>query len=88
MQEKLKEAMKCSDEWDLKFNIKKTALVRFFKKGHAPPSFDYKMQGDIILVSHTTRDLGVHFSYDMSWSHHISIIIASARSSQEIILLH
>uniref|UniRef100_A0A1X7USC2 Reverse transcriptase domain-containing protein n=1 Tax=Amphimedon queenslandica TaxID=400682 RepID=A0A1X7USC2_AMPQE len=64
LQEKLNEAMKWSDEWDLKFNIKKTALVRFSKKGYGPRSFDYEMQGNIISVSHTTRDLGVHFLSD------------------------
>ena len=36
------------------------------------------MLDHVIPLSNTARDLVVHFSADLSWSHHISIIMAKA----------
>ena len=53
-------------------------LVRFSKKGHISLPYHYEILDHGIPLSNTARDLGVHFSADLSWSHHISIIMAKA----------
>ena len=76
LQEKINDFIRWSDEWDLKFNVGKISRM-ISKKGHISLPY-YVMLDHVIPLSNTARDLGVHFSADLSWSHHISIIMANA----------
>ena len=75
LQEKINDVIRWN-EWDLKFNVGKISRT-ISKKGHISLPY-YEMLDHVIPLSNTARDLGVHFSADLSWSHHISIIMAKA----------
>ena len=75
---RIHDVIRWSDEWDLKFSVSKISLARFSKKGHISLPHHYEILDHEMPLSNTARDLGVHFSADLSWSHHISIITAKA----------
>ena len=69
---------------NLSFNLQKTVLLQF-SCSKSPVVHDYQLNETSINCRDHYKDLGVIFSHDLSWSKHISSIVAKAYKTLALI---
>ena len=69
---------------NLSFNLQKTVLLQF-SCSKSPVVHDYQLNETSINCKDHYKDLGVIFSHDLSWSKHISSIVAKAYKTLALI---
>ena len=67
-----------SSTWDLNFNIKKCAALRFSRRKTSAPTQGYVLNQKPIKFAATQNDLGILVSNDLKWSSHVINIVAKA----------
>jgi hypothetical protein len=68
-----------SSTWDLNFNTKKCAALRFSRRKTSAPTQGYVLnQKPILKFAATQNDLGILVSNDLKWSSHVINIVAKA----------
>ena len=73
---------KWSDKWILPFNVEKCMVLHYGKKNE---NVGYKMNGKTISEDIIVKDLGVYFTNDLKFHHHICKITATANSRLGVI---
>jgi hypothetical protein len=67
-----------SSTWDLNFNTKKCAALRFSRRKTSAPTQGYVLNQKPIKFAATQNDLGILVSNDLKWSSHVINIVAKA----------
>lgn len=66
----------CSD-WQMQINFQKTVVLSF-TNSHSPSQYAYSFNNIAVPRAQTYKYLGVMFTYNMQWSHHIDYITSKA----------
>ena len=78
LQDDLDSLHQWSVTWDLNFNAKKCATLKFSRKKTPVPPQDYSLNHQLIKSCSTQNDLGILVSDNLKWSPHINNIVAKA----------
>ena len=77
----LQNDLKALEEWESKsFNPSKCSVVHVSKK-KSPLNFTYTLKNETLVTSSTASYLGISISRDISWTDHISKVVAKANKS-------
>ena len=71
LQDDLNSLHQWSQTWDLNFNAKKCATLRFSRKKTPIPPQDYSLNQQLVMSSSTQGDLGVLVKDNLKWSPYI-----------------
>ena len=78
LQDDLNSLHQWSQTWDLHFNTKKCATLRFSRKKTPIAPQDYSLNQQLIKSSSTQGDLGILVKDHLKWSPHIINVVAKA----------
>ena len=62
---------------NISFNSIKSFIMQFTMSS-SPSISDYSIDGQPLSIKESCRDLGVIMSHDLSWSNHVSVVVAKA----------
>lgn len=77
LQRDLNSVFSWCQSWGMTLNLTKCNLVRFTNKKH-PLLVDYYMGGACLPVATEFKYLGIFFSSNLSWNHHVNYMIVKA----------
>ena len=75
LQNDINEFSKWCNTWCMQLSLDKCFQMNFSLKRSLNISFDYEMNGTYLESVKTMKDLGVHFTYNLNFSFHISKIV-------------
>jgi ribonuclease P/MRP protein subunit RPP40 len=85
LQQDLDRLVKWSQQWQMKFNVEKCAVIHI---GCKNKQYNYKLGDSELKKSVKEKDLGIIIDSNMKWSEQCSVAIKSANSTLGIIKRH
>ena len=80
LQNDLKALEEWESKWGMSFNPSKCSVVHMSKK-KSPLNFTYTLKNETLVTSSSASYLGISISRDLSWTDHISKVVAKANKS-------